>query len=394
MDQEHIVRFIDFTEEVEKLLVMEYMTGGDLGRQDPPLREGEAVLVLFQCLQALQYLHSEGLAHRDIKPENILLKRRHPFRIKLADFGLVQDASVLTTFCGTITYTAPEIYSEYRSVYGLYDMHGRRYTTAVDIWSLGLVIYGLVYGLPPFDWSRHSPTQWFPLLTERLMDWDPDGLIDILSEGMLRMNPAERLSADDCLGEVFELVSNGNEPWEHMSDAPDQPSTSEQNATPTSSANLEKAFLSTAHSMPTDKQRLVPRHLTNAEANAVPTAQLNTEEAPPSAQRDMPAKVGSLVSSQLSASNEAVLPMSETSTTWIAMRLWSFARLARARAEEGQSGGRWDERNEQDQQGEQDEEDGVASSRVRSSLQAEMSSSDVSRRSTKRARHRETRRNA
>jgi serine/threonine-protein kinase Chk2 len=84
------------------------------------------------------------VAHRDIKPHNILVKYRDPgynpdyIHVKLSDFGLSKIGS-LKTWCGTRTYLPPEVRK---------DRPLQKYTNAVDIWSLGLVILRLAYELP------------------------------------------------------------------------------------------------------------------------------------------------------------------------------------------------------------------------------------------------------
>lgn len=93
-----------------------------------PLAEGETVDLLFQGLTVLEHLHSRGVAYRDLKPENILVERRSPLHLRFADFGLASDQPDLKTFCGTELYVAPEI------------LKGGNYTTAVDIWSLGVIV--------------------------------------------------------------------------------------------------------------------------------------------------------------------------------------------------------------------------------------------------------------
>ena len=168
-------------------MIIEYFPLGNLEAQhvhDPiALEEGTAVLI--QGTGALAYLHKKQLAHRDIKPENILVETRRPFRIKLSDFGLAKNASELATCCGSYLYAAPEIFQ------------GEPYTAAVDIWSLGLVVYQYVYGLPEAK-GKFSPSRWFKKLMESIVDWDADRMIDFLSTKMLKMNYRERLSADDC----------------------------------------------------------------------------------------------------------------------------------------------------------------------------------------------------
>ncbi|VEL21388.1 unnamed protein product, partial [Protopolystoma xenopodis] len=82
------------------------------------------------------YLHDSGISHRDLKPENILLSGPdNRCLIKVTDFGLsklVDSNTMLRTFCGTPTYLAPEILESAGS--GVY-------TSAVDVWSLGVILY-------------------------------------------------------------------------------------------------------------------------------------------------------------------------------------------------------------------------------------------------------------
>lgn len=87
-------------------------------------------------LMATKYLHDNGITHRDLKPENILLSgKSNRCLIKVTDFGLskiVSENTMLRTFCGTPTYLAPEI---------LTTAGAGTYTPAIDIWSLGVILY-------------------------------------------------------------------------------------------------------------------------------------------------------------------------------------------------------------------------------------------------------------
>lgn len=164
----HIVQYIEhFDWDVHQFfIVMEYVPGGDLGKfvqENGAIKELYVKIMAEQLLDALGYLHKNKITHRDVKPDNILIKSTDPLVVKLTDFGLSKmidtEQTYLKTFCGTLLYCAPEVYSEYSS----YDDNGRRtqryghrpvdrerYDHAVDIWSLGGVLFYALTGRPPF----------------------------------------------------------------------------------------------------------------------------------------------------------------------------------------------------------------------------------------------------
>lgn len=124
-------------------VVMDYMEDGDLcdcliKRQRLPEREVQ--VIISQVLQGLEYLHRHNIVHRDIKPENILL---HGEAVKIADFGLAKQlphaAAMLQRSCGTLEYAAPEL------------LIGQPYGLKSDIFSLGVVLYVLLFGAFPFS---------------------------------------------------------------------------------------------------------------------------------------------------------------------------------------------------------------------------------------------------
>ena len=168
---------------------MEYLPLGNLAEQRA-ISEWEAITLLCQGLDALDYLHSRKVVHRDLKPENILVQRREPgnFHIKIADFGLAKDNSFLKTCCGTQLYAAPEIWEN------------RPYTAKVDIWSLGVITFQYAYGLPkvPKIQGQFDPERWYQRLARVIDHRDSDGLLVFLSSSMLKADPDERLSASEC----------------------------------------------------------------------------------------------------------------------------------------------------------------------------------------------------
>lgn len=109
--------------------------------------------------------HDRNMVHRDLKPENILLMDED-LTVKIGDFGLakiVGEASFTTTLCGTPSYVAPEILADNRT---------RKYTKAVDIWSLGVVLYICLCGFPPFSEELKNNTDF------------PYGLADQIRKGI------------------------------------------------------------------------------------------------------------------------------------------------------------------------------------------------------------------
>jgi serine/threonine protein kinase len=132
-------------------LVMELLQGGDLFDRIVLVgkyKETESRRVLRRLLAAVYYLHEEcNIVHRDLKPENVLLVSRDDnVDLKLTDFGLAHGAEGCKTFCGTPMYFAPEILQRRHTVHGQ-----GRYGKAADMWSLGIILYVLLSGTPPYE---------------------------------------------------------------------------------------------------------------------------------------------------------------------------------------------------------------------------------------------------
>lgn len=141
-------------------LVMEVLEGGDL--LDFVIRRGslpepEARRLFRELCGAIAFLHSEDVVHRDIKPENILLTDTvNETHVKLADFGLAKNnvhSRDCQTFCGTPNYFAPEIIGTFRERMG---GQPAGYGKPVDLWGLGVVLYIMLSGVPPFEEDEGS----------------------------------------------------------------------------------------------------------------------------------------------------------------------------------------------------------------------------------------------
>ncbi|XP_014250742.1 serine/threonine-protein kinase GIN4 isoform X2 [Cimex lectularius] len=150
----YIIHIYEVFENRDKIvLVMEYAAGGELYdylSKKKVLDEAEARRIFRQIAMAVYYCHKHQICHRDLKLENILLD--NDGNAKIADFGLsnVFDSSrLLNTFCGSPLYASPEI------VKGI-PYHGPE----VDCWSLGVLLYTLVYGAMPFDGSNFKRLVW------------------------------------------------------------------------------------------------------------------------------------------------------------------------------------------------------------------------------------------
>ena len=142
---QNVVQVFDAGEDDGRLfIVMEYVEGEGLDevlRREGRVQPSRAIELAQQACAALEYAHTQGVVHRDVKPANLLL--RDDGLLKVADFGIArpEDATQLTqagTVLGTANYLAPE------------QARGEPATPAADLYSLGVVLYELFTGEPPY----------------------------------------------------------------------------------------------------------------------------------------------------------------------------------------------------------------------------------------------------
>lgn len=174
----------------EKLyLVLAFINGGELFHHLQ--REGRfdlnrARFYTAELLCALECLHQFNVIYRDLKPENILLD--YTGHIALCDFGLcklnMDSQDKTNTFCGTPEYLAPEL------------LLGKGYTKVVDWWTLGVLFYEMLTGLPPF-YDQNTNEMYRKIMHEPLrFPDDMDREARSLLTGLLERDPAKRLGVN------------------------------------------------------------------------------------------------------------------------------------------------------------------------------------------------------
>jgi calcium/calmodulin-dependent protein kinase I len=198
IDHPNVVKLFEVWEDKIKFyMVMEIMTGGELFDrivEKDHYSEKEAADTIRPIVDAVRYCHKMGVAHRDLKPENLLYATRDPHSIiKISDFGLakVYDSSLMMTQCGTPSYVAPEV------------LEGKGYDEKVDFWSIGIILYILLCGFPPFYDDDNDKL--FELISKAKVEfplpyWESiSDLAKDLIRKLLCVDPLKRLNSDQIL---------------------------------------------------------------------------------------------------------------------------------------------------------------------------------------------------
>ena len=196
LNHSNIIQVFEFYVDEEYVsIVTEYCAGGelfDLIIEKSSFTENDAATYFIQMVSAIAYCHQKKLVHCDLKPENIVLPQKGIKILKIIDFGSAAyvDKNKLTEKFGTVYYIAPEVLK------GSYD-------EKCDIWSLGVILYVMLSGKPPFGGNtdndilynvRNSDPSYSPT---RFPNTSPLAL-DLLRK-MLERDTGRRLSCEDVM---------------------------------------------------------------------------------------------------------------------------------------------------------------------------------------------------
>ncbi|MEV4393978.1 protein kinase [Nonomuraea sp. NPDC049607] len=184
-------------------------------RQSGPLPVIQAAEIGIRVLDALRHAHASGILHRDIKPGNVLLTSD---RVVLTDFGIAAiegDVTITQTglLMGSPAYVPPERLS------------GQPIGQAADLWSFGATLYAAVEGRPPYEGPDAIAVLGAVLTQEPVRPQRAGSLLPVI-EGLLRKNPAERLTSEQ-VAEMLEAVLRAHgsarpRPAETLPGEPDQ----------------------------------------------------------------------------------------------------------------------------------------------------------------------------
>eukprot|EP01119_Soliformovum_irregulare_P022815 TRINITY_DN7870_c0_g2_i1.p1 TRINITY_DN7870_c0_g2~~TRINITY_DN7870_c0_g2_i1.p1 ORF type:complete len:479 (+),score=134.70 TRINITY_DN7870_c0_g2_i1:66-1502(+) len=200
----NIVKFVEkFETNREQLIVMELCEGGSLEddvKKNQQYTEIQAAPIIYQLLDAVNYMHSKGISHRDLKPANLLFVDKTRKSLRIADFGFSKDVRNQTmshSIAGTPDYVAPEV------------LDGKEYDYfGIDMWSCGCIAYFMLYGHPPFMSS--SMNELYQMITSGKVNYShPLVKVTPAAEAfikrMLCLNMSSRATAAEALEDPWLL---------------------------------------------------------------------------------------------------------------------------------------------------------------------------------------------
>jgi calcium-dependent protein kinase len=200
LDHPNILKILEFHMSTDKFyIITDYCSEGELFHEIKSkelFSEMETAYVIKQILSAVRYCHKMRVIHRDIKPENIMIIRRelgNYLHIKLIDFGTAKffdEGNIQRGLVGSSYYIAPEVIK-------------RKYDEKCDIWSIGVIMYIMLTGIPPFYGSDdesillHVSIGKYDTTSDNYLNLSDDA--KDLIKNLLKFNPKERITARNAL---------------------------------------------------------------------------------------------------------------------------------------------------------------------------------------------------
>uniref|UniRef100_A0A7S2SL15 Calcium-dependent protein kinase 1 n=1 Tax=Mucochytrium quahogii TaxID=96639 RepID=A0A7S2SL15_9STRA len=198
IEHPNIIKMYDvFEDDAFLFIVMELCSGGELFDRiisAGHYTESDATALVEQMLGAVAYLHARKIAHRDLKPENFLFESHDKNApLKLIDFGLsrfYKETVLMKTRVGTPYYIAPEVLK-------------KQYDEACDMWSIGVIMYILLCGYPPFYGDTEKEI--FRMIQKGSYDFPKQEWAAVSKEAkeliglLLQKDPAKRIDANSAL---------------------------------------------------------------------------------------------------------------------------------------------------------------------------------------------------
>lgn len=209
----NIVSLIDLYESPTHVhICMELCNGGELLdriTKERFLSEVVCADIMHQILSAIAYMHDRGITHRDLKPENLLLANETGWTVKVCDFGLSKfyddNTTRMSARLGTVYYMSPEVLKQ-------------NYTSKCDLWSLGVILYVMLCGYPPF--SGKNDDEVFTSILNDPVVFHTQGTWDSTSQEakdfickLLNRDEDRRLSAREALREGW-ILGEASGTWQ------------------------------------------------------------------------------------------------------------------------------------------------------------------------------------
>tara|TARA_B110000971_G_scaffold48732_1_gene48790 strand:+ start:1949 stop:3055 length:1107 start_codon:yes stop_codon:yes gene_type:complete len=194
LSHDNILKLHEVVRKTQKEIyfILEYCEGGDLNDY---ISSGDTEFdnkYYYEILEALEYLYKNDILHRDIKPQNILI---HENSIKISDFGFAktfEKNELITTFCGSPLYMAPEI------------ILNKKYNYTSDIWSLGVVLYQLLTKQHPYQCDSRE-ILWKKMKAQELkIDFEVINSINkkTIIASLLKFNDKQRITWEELFNKI------------------------------------------------------------------------------------------------------------------------------------------------------------------------------------------------